>query len=101
MSNPRLDFQTNALGAFNLFEAAHEYTPEVIFLFSSTNKVYCELEYIKYFDNGIRYICPDYLIGFDEKLPLDFCLPYGCSKGAADQYVIDYGRYFSYKNQKY
>lgn len=98
MSNPRYDFQTNALGTFNLLEAAREYTPDVIFLFSSTNKVYGELEYIKYFDNGIRYICPDYPIGFDEKLPLDFRSPYGCSKGAADQYVIDYGRYFGLRS---
>jgi len=97
LNNPRLDFEVNALGTFNLLEAIRKYSPETMVLFSSTNKVYGDLEYIKYVETETRYIAPDYPNGFDESLCLNFHSPYGCSKGTADQYLLDYNRMFNIK----
>ncbi len=97
LKNPRLDFEVNTLGTFNLLEAVRKYTSESIIIYSSTNKVYGDLEYLAYEETKTRYICRDYPNGFDEKLPLDFHSPYGCSKGAADQYVLDYARMYGLK----
>ncbi|MBN2068146.1 MAG: GDP-mannose 4,6-dehydratase [Opitutales bacterium] len=92
--NPRLDFEINVLGTHNLLESIRKYSPESIILYSSTNKVYGDLEYLTYQENDRRYICNEYPNGFDESLYLDFHSPYGCSKGAADQYLLDYFRMF-------
>lgn len=97
LKNPRLDFEINALGTFNLLEAVRKYAPDSIIIYSSTNKVYGDLEYFTYEETKTRYICRDYPNGFDEKLPLDFHSPYGCSKGTADQYMLDYARMFGLK----
>jgi CDP-paratose 2-epimerase len=94
LQNPRLDFETNILGTFNLLEAVRKYSPESMILYSSTNKVYGDLEYLTYEETPMRYICKEYPNGFDESLQLDFHSPYGCSKGAADQYLLDYYRMF-------
>ncbi len=94
IANPRLDFEVNALGSFNVLEAVRKYAPECIVLYSSTNKVYGDLERVRYEELETRYIAPDYSNGFDESIPLDFHSPYGCSKGAADQYMLDYARIF-------
>jgi CDP-paratose 2-epimerase len=94
IENSRLDFEINALGTFNLLEAVRKYTSESIIIYSSTNKVYGDLEWVKYEETPTRYITPDFPDGFDESLKLDFCSPYGCSKGAADQYMLDYARIF-------
>lgn len=94
LSNPRLDFETNALGTFNLLEAVRNHAPEAIVLYSSTNKVYGDLSFLEYEETPTRYVCPRYPNGFDETLPLDFHSPYGCSKGTADQYLLDYHRIF-------
>jgi len=97
LKNPRLDFEVNTLGTFNLLEAVRKYTADSIIIYSSTNKVYGNLEYLTYEETKTRYICRDYPNGFDEKLPLHFHSSYGCSKGAADQYVLDYARMFGLK----
>lgn len=97
MSNPRLDFETNALGTFNLLEAVRKEAPEAAVLYSSTNKVYGDLLQYHYDETPTRYICREHPQGFDESIPLDFRSPYGCSKGAADQYILDYGRMFGLK----
>jgi len=97
LKNPRLDFEVNALGTFNLLEAIRKYSPETIVLYSSTNKVYGDLAYIRYMETETRYVAPDYPNGFDESLKLDFHTPYGCSKGTADQYLLDYHRVFGIK----
>lgn len=97
LSNPRLDFETNALGTFNLLEAVKNYSPYASILFSSTNKVYGDLEYLTYEEMPTRYISKEYPNGFDETTRLDFHSPYGCSKGAADQYLLDYYRMFGIK----
>ncbi len=90
LSNPRRDFETNALGAFNVLEALRLHSPEAIIVFSSTNKVYGDLEDYCYSETATRYVCDDFPHGFTEAVPLDFRTPYGCSKGAADQYIRDY-----------
>lgn len=97
IKNPRLDFEVNAIGTFNLLESIRKYTPDTIIIYSSTNKVYGDLEYIDYEETNTRYIAKDYLNGFDENLTLNFCTPYGCSKGTGDQYMLDYCRMFGIK----
>jgi len=92
--NPRLDFEVNALGTLNVLEAVRLHSPETIILYSSTNKVYGDLAWVRYEERETRYVALDYPNGFDESLPLDFHSPYGCSKGAADQYILDYARMF-------
>ena len=92
--NPRLDFNTNILGSFNLLEAVRLYAPETVVIYSSTNKVYGDLEMLQYMETDSRYVAKDFPQGFDETLPLEFRTPYGCSKGAADQYIRDYARVF-------
>lgn len=94
IQNPRLDFETNTLGTHNLLESVRKYSPSSMILYSSTNKVYGDLEYLTYKETETRYICKEYPNGFDESLQLDFHSPYGCSKGAADQYLLDYYRMF-------
>jgi CDP-paratose 2-epimerase len=97
IDNPIADFEINARGSLNLLESVRDYTPEAIIIYSSTNKVYGDLEWVEYSETNTRYITPDYPQGFDEKLPLSFSSPYGCSKGAADQYMLDYAKMFGLK----
>ena len=97
IDNPRFDFEVNALGTLNLLESVRKYTPESIVIYSSTNKVYGDLEWVRYEETETRYITPDFPNGFNESLRLDFHSPYGCSKGAADQYMLDYARMFGLK----
>jgi len=97
LSDPLRDFRTNALGSFLLLECIRKYCPEAAVMYSSTNKVYGDLEYLKYQETETRYITPEYVNGFDESLPLDFSTPYGCSKGSADQYIKDWSRSYGLK----
>lgn len=97
IERPRLDFETNALGAINVLEAVRRFAPEVPVLFSSTNKVYGDLARFRCVETATRHTLPDYPEGIDESMPLDFHSPYGCSKGAADQYMLDYHRIFGLK----
>lgn len=94
IDNPRMDFEVNAVGTLNLLEAVRQYVPEAAVVYSSTNKVYGDLEQYAYEETETRYICVDRPQGFDEGTPLNFSSPYGCSKGAADQYMLDYARVF-------
>lgn len=97
IANPRLDFETNVLGSFNVLEAVRQFSPKTIIVYSSTNKVYGDFEYLDYEQTATRYICKQYPRGFDENVTLDFHSPYGCSKGAADQYMLDWARIFGLK----
>jgi CDP-paratose 2-epimerase len=97
VSDPRRDLQTNILGTFNILEAMRALSPEAFLAYSSTNKVYGDLEWLRYGETESRYTLPDYPDGLDEELPLDFSTPYGCSKGAADQYVRDWSRVYGLK----
>lgn len=94
ITNPRMDFEVNAMGTVNLLEAVRLYAKDARIIYSSTNKVYGDLEQFSYYESETRYDCIDKPHGFDEATPLDFHSPYGCSKGAADQYILDYGRIF-------
>jgi CDP-paratose 2-epimerase len=94
LEDPTGDFLTNAMGTLNLLEATRIHSPQSVFIFSSTNKVYGELKSIRFEERETRWEAPDYPCGFDESLPLDFSSPYGCSKGSADQYVRDWARVF-------
>ncbi len=94
LSDPAKDFDTNVLGAFNILEATRRYSPDATLTYSSTNKVYGDLGHLRYSETPTRYLAVDYPAGFDESMPLDFASPYGCSKGAADQYFRDWHRSF-------
>lgn len=94
VTNPREDFEANALGTFNVLEAARHAANDPIFLFASTNKVYGAMEGLEVVEDATRYRYRDLPQGISETRPLDFHSPYGCSKGAADQYVRDYARIY-------
>jgi CDP-paratose 2-epimerase len=97
ISNPRLDFEVNAMGTFNLLDAIRKYSPDSMVLYSSSNKVYGDFEGLTFEEKETRYTCVEYPKGFDETLPLNFHSPYGCSKGAADQYLLDFNRIYGIK----
>jgi CDP-paratose 2-epimerase len=92
--DPRHDFEVNALGTFNVLEAARAHAPQAAFVYSSTNKVYGGLEHVGVEEVGGRWQYHGHPRGVSEAEPLDFHSPYGCSKGAADQYVRDYARIY-------
>lgn len=94
IANPRMDFEVNAMGTLNLLEALRQHAPRAGVIYSSTNKVYGDLEQYHYSETATRFVCDEHPSGFDEATPLDFHSPYGCSKGAADQYLRDYHRIF-------
>lgn len=97
IANPYKDFEINTMGAVNLLDSIRKYSPQTAIFFSSTNKVYGDLESYAYEETATRYKCVEFPNGFDESVPLDFRSPYGCSKGAADQYMLDYARIFGLK----
>ena len=97
VENPRLDFEINALGTFNLLEAIRLYCPEAFFIYASTNQVYGSIPEIPLLEKDLRFDFRDLEFGISEKHNLDFLSPYGCSKGCGDQYTIDYARVFGLK----
>ncbi|NHQ85985.1 NAD-dependent epimerase/dehydratase family protein [Iodobacter sp. HSC-16F04] len=97
IANSRMDFEINVLGSYNLLEAVRSFSADAIVVYSSTNKVYGDLEQFTYKESETRFECIEKPNGFDEKTPLEFHSPYGCSKGAADQYMLDYARIFGLK----
>lgn len=94
VKNPRQDFEANALGTFNMLEAARTVANDPIVLYASTNKVYGGMEDVSIVEEETRYRYADFPYGVAETQPLDFHSPYGCSKGAGDQYVRDYARIY-------
>lgn len=92
---PREDFEINALGTFNVMEAARLNGRYPIVLYSSTNKVYGGMEDVATVEKPTRYEYAEYPQGVPETLGLDFHSPYGCSKGSGDQYVRDYSRIYN------
>lgn len=91
--NPREDFEINALGTFNVLEAMRNKTPKASLIYSSTNKVMGELADVPIREEKKRYVFKN-LKGISEKQSINFCSPYGCSKGCGDQYVLDYARIY-------
>ncbi|MBN2148904.1 MAG: GDP-mannose 4,6-dehydratase [Anaerolineales bacterium] len=98
VANPREDFEINALGTFNVLETIRTLDLNPIVIYSSTNKVYGEMQELKTIRDGGRYIYSDLPKGISEAMPLDFHSPYGCSKGTADQYVRDYHRIYGLRS---
>lgn len=94
VQDPRIDFETNAGGTFNVLDAVRRLSPETGVIYSSTNKVYGELNELKYVEEETRWTLPDFPEGLPEDLQLDGYSPYGCSKLAADQYVRDWHRMY-------
>ena len=97
IADPYKDFQINTMGTVHVLDAIRRYSPHTVMTFSSTNKVYGDLEQYDYSESATRFVCEQFPKGFDESVPLDFRSPYGCSKGAADQYMLDYNRIFGIK----
>lgn len=97
IADPRMDFEVNVGGSFNLLNAVRLYSPESTIIYSSTNKVYGDLEQFEYRETKTRYECIDKPNGFDESVNLDFHSPYGTSKGSADQYMLDFARIYGLK----
>lgn len=95
VANPRLDFDINCLGSFNVLEACRLSPKKPLAMYTSTNKVYGGLEHVKVVEQGSRYAYADRPDGIGEHEPLDFHSPYGCSKGSADQYFRDYSRIYN------
>jgi CDP-paratose 2-epimerase len=93
VADPRLDFDVNLLGTFNVLEAARKSNNHPFVLFTSSNKVYGNANSGEVWPEATRYGCSS-AEGTDESQPLNFHSPYGCSKGAADQYVRDYARIY-------
>ncbi|WP_426958729.1 NAD-dependent epimerase/dehydratase family protein [Muricoccus radiodurans] len=97
LTDPAADFAINLQGTFHLLEALRRRGAPVPVVFASTNKVYGDLADVALDLVGDAYQPRDpatRAAGISEDRPLDFHTPYGCSKGAADQYVLDYGRSF-------
>jgi len=92
--DPRLDFEVNLLGSLNVLEAVRLHRPSAVTIYSSTNKVYGDLVNLRCEEQRRRYALSDFPAGVPETIGLDFHSPYGCSKGGADQYFLDYARIF-------
>ena len=92
LADPRDDFAINAAGTLNLLELIRETGRRIALVFTSTNKVYGALDDMPLVASATRYHPAAGLRGIDEARPLSFHSPYGCSKGTADQYVLDYAR---------
>jgi CDP-paratose 2-epimerase len=97
LDDPREDFQINLRGTINVLDAVRARRKPIPVIFSSTNKVYGDLEDLELVSTETRYEPAGLMArrGIDESRPLDFHTPYGCSKGAADEYVLDYCRSFA------
>jgi CDP-paratose 2-epimerase len=94
VTQPRDDFEVNALGTFNVLEAARANERKPVVIYASTNKVYGGMEDVHVVERKTRWEYKSLLEGCSESQPLDFHSPYGCSKGAGDQYVRDYARIY-------
>ena len=94
VDDPRTDFEVNAAGTLEVLEAVRASRRRPPLIFSSTNKVYGSLPGFRSKELNGRYVFADATHGVPEDCPLDFHSPYGCSKGAADQYVRDYARIY-------
>jgi CDP-paratose 2-epimerase len=95
--NPLEDFETNARGTLNVLESIRKSGRRTPVIFASTNKVYGALGDLGMVELDDRYLPENEAIrarGIAEDRPLDFCTPYGCSKGVADQYILDYAKSF-------
>lgn len=98
VTDPRNDFEINALGTFNVVEAARLSGSDPIVFYASTNKVYGGMEEVEVVEGATRWGYKDLPFGVPETQPIDFHSPYGCSKGSGDQYVRDYARIYDLRS---
>jgi CDP-paratose 2-epimerase len=98
VTNPRDDFEANALGTFNALEAARLSGRDPIFIYSSTNKVYGGMDDVELIEEATRWLYKDLVEGCPETQLLDFHSPYGNSKGSGDQYTRDYARIYDLRS---
>jgi CDP-paratose 2-epimerase len=94
LTDPTYDFETNALGTFNVLEATRRFQPGAKVIYASTNKVYGDLCGLRTGEDETRYVLPGHPQGLAEDQPMELHGGYSCSKGAADQYVLDYHRVY-------
>jgi CDP-paratose 2-epimerase len=94
VTDPRPDFEINALGTFNIVEAVRLSGRNPILIYASTNKVYGGMDDVEVIEDATRWHYKNLPFGAPETQPLDFHSPYGCSKGTGDQYVRDYHRIY-------
>jgi CDP-paratose 2-epimerase len=94
VTDPSTDFAVNAMGTFHVLDAIRRFCPEAVFINASTNKVYGKITSADYDLREGRYAYTNRPFGIGETEPLDFLSPYGCSKGAADQYALDFARIY-------
>lgn len=97
VQNPRQDFLINALGTLNILEAIRLSFNQPVLIYSSTNKVYGEIEHEPVILTKLGYRYKNIPKGISEDFQLNFYSPYGCSKGTGDQYVRDYSRIYGLK----
>ena len=97
VADPRGDFDNNVVGTLQLLEAARLAGFSGAIIYASTNKVYGDLASVPVVESETRYAYRDHPHGISESFPLSFISPYGCSKGAADQYVLDYAATYGLK----
>jgi len=95
LREPRKDFDTNVVGTINILETVRSCSPSATVVYASSNKVYGELRDLPLQETQSRYTPAVPCSGIAEDAPLDFRTPYGCSKGTADQYMLEYARSFS------
>jgi len=101
LDDPISDFEINGRGTLNVLEAIRRHGPQIPIVFASTNKVYgklLDLPEVRRVDGRNVPCDPRFTQGVGEDAPLDLYSPYGCSKGAADQYVRDYARVFGLRS---
>ncbi len=91
LENPRRDFEVNVVGTINVLDCVRLHAPEATVVYASSNKVYGELDELDLVEKETRYE-PVGKKAIDERAGLAFFTPYGCSKGAADQYMLEYAR---------
>jgi CDP-paratose 2-epimerase len=93
LENPRADFDINVAGSMNVLECLRRFAPGATYVYASSNKVYRPMPDADLRETATRYE-PIGNPAIDEQAPLEFLTPYGCSKGAADQYALEYARNF-------
>jgi CDP-paratose 2-epimerase len=94
IADPMRDFEVNVLGTLNLLEGLREIAPNALLIYSSTNKVYGAMDDLPTLETDTRYQFAQEIGAINEQRPVRFQSPYGCSKGAAEQYVRDYHETF-------
>lgn len=97
LEDPLTDFNINAFGSLCLLESIKKYSNNTLYLYSSTNKVYGDLGWDKVHSLDSRYESIENKFGYDTEIPINLSTPYGCSKGIADLYAIDYFKSFNVK----